>query len=93
MLFHGAIIETGVLVGMGSVVMDNARIGAESVLGAGSLVTAGTIIPPGSLALGRPARVVRRVTDEERSFGRKTAEKYVLLAREHASVPLGPPGP
>lgn len=85
-IIHGAIIEAGVLVGMGSVIMDNARIGEEAIVGAGSLVIANTVIPPRTLALGRPARVVRELSPDEMSTGRTTAAKYVNLGRIHASV-------
>jgi carbonic anhydrase/acetyltransferase-like protein (isoleucine patch superfamily) len=83
-ILHGAIVETGALVGMGCVIMDNARIGAESLVGAGSLVTADTVVPPRSLVLGRPAKVVRTLTDQEAARGRKTALHYVELAAAHA---------
>ncbi len=85
-IIHGAVVEAGVLVGMGCVVMDNARIGEEAILGAGSLVTANTVIPPRTLALGRPARVVRDLSQEEMRAGRSTATKYVKLGRIHAAV-------
>lgn len=83
---HGAIIGAGALIGMGSIIMDNARIGEEALVGAGSLVTADTVIPPRSLALGRPAKVLRQLTDEEAARGRKTAERYLGLAREHLAA-------
>ena len=53
------------LVGMGSIVMNRAKIGANSLIGAGSLVTEGKEFPPGSLIMGTPARVKRALTDEE----------------------------
>jgi len=81
-IVHGARIERGVLVGMGSILMDNAVIGEEAIIGAGSLITAGTVIPPRVLALGRPARVIRSLRDDEVGAGRKTALKYVRLARD-----------
>jgi len=62
---HGCTIEDEVLVGMGAVILDGARIGTQSIIGARALVTAGTVIPPRSLVLGMPARVVRELTDEE----------------------------
>ncbi|MDN6244740.1 MAG: gamma carbonic anhydrase family protein [Tetragenococcus koreensis] len=58
-LLHSCKIEDGALIGMGSIVMNNAMIGENSMIGAGSLVTQGTVIPPNSLALGRPAKVIR----------------------------------
>ena len=56
---HSAVLEDGVLVGMGSVVLDKAVIGAGSIVGAGAVVTKGTVVPPNSLVMGVPARVVR----------------------------------
>lgn len=84
-IIHGAVIEEGALIGMGCILMDNARVGAESIIGAGSLVTSGTVIPARSLALGRPARVIRPLSDGELSAGRNTANKYVGLAAQHRS--------
>jgi carbonic anhydrase/acetyltransferase-like protein (isoleucine patch superfamily) len=82
-IVHGAIIEAGVLVGMGCIVMDNVRIGEEAILGAGSLVTQNTVIPPRTLALGRPARVVRALRPDEIGSGRQTAKRYMGLAELH----------
>lgn len=62
---HGCYIERGCLIGMGSIVMDDVRVGAHSLVAAGSLVSPGTRIPPGSLVMGAPARVKRPLTDEE----------------------------
>ncbi|HEX8708266.1 MAG TPA: gamma carbonic anhydrase family protein [Pyrinomonadaceae bacterium] len=62
---HGCYIERGCLIGMGSIVMDDVRIGAQSIVAAGALVSPGTRVPPRSLVLGVPARVKRRLTDEE----------------------------
>jgi carbonic anhydrase/acetyltransferase-like protein (isoleucine patch superfamily) len=93
-VIHGAIIEGGALIGMGSVVMDNARVGEEAIIGAGSLVTGNMIIPPRTLAMGRPARVVRELSGEEILAGRTTAAKYVKLGQIHARVqPAGPQPP
>jgi carbonic anhydrase/acetyltransferase-like protein (isoleucine patch superfamily) len=62
---HGCHIERGCLIGMGSIVMDDVRVGAQSLIAAGSLLSPGTRIPPRSLVLGAPARVKRELTDEE----------------------------
>ena len=45
--------------------MNGAIVGREALVGAGALVPEGMVIPPRHLALGTPARVVRRLTDEE----------------------------
>lgn len=62
---HSATIEDNVLVGMGSVLMDDCHIGANSVIGAGSLITAGKTFPPNSLIMGSPAKAVRQLTQED----------------------------
>lgn len=62
---HGCYVERGALIGIGSVVLDDARVGAQSLVAAGSLISPGTIIPARSLVMGIPARVKRPLTDEE----------------------------
>ena len=62
---HGCTIEDNVLVGMGSIVMDDAHIGRDCIIGAGSLVTQRKEFPPRTLIMGRPARAVRELADDE----------------------------
>jgi lipopolysaccharide O-acetyltransferase len=52
------VIEDGVTLGVGAVVKPGVTIGAQSYIGAGSIVTSD--VPPMSVAVGSPARVVRR---------------------------------
>jgi carbonic anhydrase/acetyltransferase-like protein (isoleucine patch superfamily) len=62
---HGCYVERGALIGIGSIVLDDVRVGAQSLVAAGSLLSPGTVIPPRSLVMGAPARVKRPLTDEE----------------------------
>ena len=62
---HGCYVERGALIGIGSIVLDDVRVGALSLVAAGSLLSPGTIIPPRSLVMGVPGRVKRPLTDEE----------------------------
>ncbi len=62
---HSCTIGDKALIGMDSTILDGAKIGEGAFVGAGSLVTPGTEIPAGTLAFGRPARVVRDLTDED----------------------------
>ncbi|MEL6349472.1 MAG: gamma carbonic anhydrase family protein [Myxococcota bacterium] len=64
-ILHGCVVEDECLIGMGAIVMDNARVGEHSIIGAGAVVTVGRPIPPRSMVVGVPARVVRQITDEE----------------------------
>lgn len=63
-IIHGAVIGRNCLVGMNSVIMDNAELGDECVVGALSLVKADEKIPPRSLLVGNPARIIRTVSEE-----------------------------
>lgn len=86
-IIHACEIEDEVLVGMGAIVMDGAIVGRRCIIGAGALVTQGQKIPPGSLVLGSPGRVVRSLSEEEQLGIRKSAEKYVHVARFHRELP------
>lgn len=63
-IIHGCVIEEKVLVGMGAIIMDNARIGSHSIIAAGAVVLEDTIVEPGSLWAGVPARKVKMVEPE-----------------------------
>jgi carbonic anhydrase/acetyltransferase-like protein (isoleucine patch superfamily) len=82
-LLHACEIGDEVLVGMGAIVMDGAKIGARSIIAAGSLVPKGREIPPGSLVMGSPAKVVRPLDADERASIRGWAEKYIRVTGEH----------
>lgn len=62
-VLHGCTIEPGVLVGMGAVVMNGARIGASCLLAANALVTEGKEFPDRCMVVGQPAKVVRTLDD------------------------------
>jgi carbonic anhydrase/acetyltransferase-like protein (isoleucine patch superfamily) len=81
-ILHACTIGRGCLVGMGAIVLDGAVVGDESLVAAGSLVTPETIIPPRSFVVGRPAKVLRAVTDAEVASIGETAAKYVGFARD-----------
>lgn len=82
-IVHGAKIEDNVIIGMGATVLDNAVIGKNSIVGANSLVTKGKEIPEGVLVVGIPAKIVRKLTDDEVSSITENAQIYVNLAKKH----------
>ncbi|HEV8550309.1 MAG TPA: gamma carbonic anhydrase family protein [Polyangiaceae bacterium] len=83
---HGAKVGDGALIGIGAILLDNSVIGSEAWVAAGSLVPAGMQVPPRTLVRGQPARPVRDLTEAEWREGRKLAERYIGVAREHARV-------
>lgn len=80
-VLHGCSIGDEVLIGMGSIIMDRAQIPSGSIVGAGSLVTEGATFPPGHLILGRPARAVRALNENEIAFLKKSANNYLEYKR------------
>ncbi|NYE35805.1 carbonic anhydrase/acetyltransferase-like protein (isoleucine patch superfamily) [Nocardioides cavernae] len=88
-VIHGCTVEDEVLVGMGATLLNGCVIGTGSVIGAGALVPQGAVVPPGSLVVGTPARVVRPLTEDERSAIRAGAEHYVDLLPRHRRATAG----
>ncbi len=80
---HGCTIENGVLVGIGSRILNGAKVGAFSLIGAGALVLENAVIPPYSLVLGLPGKVVRSLTPKEAAAHVPHAKRYAALAREY----------
>lgn len=76
-ILHGCEIGDLCLIGMGSVIMDLAKVPPRSVVGGGSLVTEGAQFPEGYLILGRPAKAVRPLTEKELSFLSQSASNYI----------------
>ncbi|MFD2043218.1 gamma carbonic anhydrase family protein [Ornithinibacillus salinisoli] len=74
---HSAIIRKKALIGMGSIILDGAEIGESAFIGAGSLVPPGKKIPPHTLAIGRPAKVVRELTEEDYQEMERVRQSYV----------------
>ena len=66
------------LIGMGSIILNDAEIGEFTMVGAGSLVTSKKF-PPGVLLLGSPAKVVRELTDKEKESLRILKQKSLLI--------------
>jgi carbonic anhydrase/acetyltransferase-like protein (isoleucine patch superfamily) len=76
-MLHSCIIKENALIGMGSIILDGAEIGEGAFIGAGSLVPPGKIIPPNSLAYGRPAKVIRELSAEDRADMDRIRQDYV----------------
>ena len=82
-VIHGCTIGNNVLIGMGSIVLNGAKIGSNTIIGAGSLVTQNKVIPSGVLCLGSPAKVIRKLTDEEIKSIEASSKHYIEMANLH----------
>ena len=76
-MLHGCTVGAFSLIGIGSVIMNGARIGQRSLVGARSLVTEGKEFPDQSLIIGAPARVLRKLTDQEAAALSEPPQIYV----------------
>lgn len=83
---HSCIIRKRALIGMGSIILDKAEIGEGAFIGAGSLVPPGKKIPPNTLAMGRPAKVVREITEEDRKDMDRIIREYVEKGQYYKSI-------
>lgn len=81
-IIHGCTIGDNTLIGMGSTIMNGAVVGSNCVIGAGSLVTEGKEIPDGSMAFGRPAKIVRELSQEQIEEFMGPAERYVKATQK-----------
>lgn len=80
-VIHGAKIENGALIGMGSVVLDHAVIGEGAIVAAGSVVLSGTQVEPGSIYAGVPAKFVKKVDPEQsKEMNQKIAKNYLMYS-------------
>lgn len=89
---HGAILHTPnlgehVLIGMGAIVMDWAKIGDGCFIGAGALITERMEIPPHKLVVGVPAKVIGDLSEEMREKLNVGTDFYIgLPSRCHQSL-------
>ena len=92
-VLHGCTVGSRVLVGMGSIVLNNAKIGEGSILAAGTLVPENKVVPPGSLFMGHPGKLARALTDNDQQSIDMYAARYVGYAEIyknelHAGEPM-----
>ena len=85
-ILHGCTIADDCLIGMGAKLLNGAVLEPECLVGAGALITEGKSFAAGSLIVGSPARVVRRLTDEEKQTLRLSAEHYAEKAARYAEL-------
>ncbi len=77
-ILHGCTVGSNTLVGMGAILMDNVKVGRLCLVGAGALLTENSEFEDGSLIIGSPAKVKRKLDAAELEFLEKYADKYLL---------------
>jgi carbonic anhydrase/acetyltransferase-like protein (isoleucine patch superfamily) len=87
-MLHACTVGNNCLIGMGAILLDGCEIGDNCLIGAGALVKQNQKIAEGSLAVGSPARVIRKLTDDEIANLRTYAERYVVLQARYSNGAL-----
>lgn len=82
-LIHASILEDNCFIGMHSTVMDKVIVEEWGFVGAGSLVTPGKVVRKYELWAGRPAKFIRKITNEEIELMKSNVQNYMQLAREY----------
>ena len=88
-IVHGSVLEDGVLIGMGAILLNGVHVERGCIIGAGALLTEGTRVPAGSLVLGAPGRVVRSLDDARQALIVENAARYVALSRRYLAGDFG----
>ncbi|KPN71188.1 gamma carbonic anhydrase family protein [Neisseria sp. 83E34] len=82
-MLHGCTIGNRVLVGMGTIVLDDVVIEDDVMIGAGSLVPPRKRLESGYLYVGSPVKQVRKLTDEELAGLVYSAEHYMRVSENY----------
>lgn len=82
-IVHACEIEDNVLIGMGAIILNGAKIQKNCIIGAGSVVTGHKTIEEGSLVMGIPGKVIRKLTEEEIYSIQDSSLRYSSLSEKH----------
>ena len=85
---HCRKVGNNCLIGIGAVLLPGAEIGDDCIIAAGALVTQNAKIPDGSMVMGSPAKITRKLTGDELNMVRFGAQTYTDMAREHKKAGL-----
>ena len=82
-IIHACVIEDNCFVGMGSIIMDLARIEEFGMLAAGAVLTPGKVVKSGQIWAGNPAKYFRDMSEVEKNYIKISADNYRDLASEY----------
>nr|ADQ43216.1 GAMMA CA3/carbonate dehydratase [Schrenkiella parvula] len=84
-VLHGCTVEDKAYIGASATVLDGAHVEKQAMVASGALVRQNTRIPSGEVWGGNPARFMRKVTEDERTFFSSSAVDYSNLAKVHVA--------
>ncbi len=83
-VLHGCTIHDDVLIGMGSILLDNAVVESGALVAAGTLVPPGKVVRSGTVVAGNPMKVLRECRDKDRQMIETGWQAYLRRAAEYA---------
>jgi len=86
---HGCVVEDRCLIGMGSVILNNARIGAGSIIAAGTVIPEDTVVEPQSLWMGVPGKFKKRLGDADLETILRYAKNYLDYKEKYRKETAG----
>ena len=88
-IIHSANVGDNTIIGMGAILLNAAEIGKNCIVAAGSVVTEGTQIPDNSIAMGVPAKIVKKTTDAHMERIKKNVAEYISLCSDYRKMENG----
>jgi carbonic anhydrase/acetyltransferase-like protein (isoleucine patch superfamily) len=88
-MVHGCILADRAFVGLGAIVMDGCAIDSGGMLAAGAMLTPGKRIGSGELWGGRPAKLMRMLSEAEQAGNALGVAHYVENGRAHRAALSG----
>lgn len=85
-IIHACRIGNECLIGAGAIIFDGAKVGRHSILGVGTVVLENRSIPARSVAVGAPAKVIRKSTAQDIRMIKESYRAYVKMARRYAET-------
>ncbi|UCH02752.1 MAG: gamma carbonic anhydrase family protein [Candidatus Bathyarchaeota archaeon] len=82
-ILHGCKVGNNVIIGMGSIILDDVKISDWVIVGAGTVITSHSIIPSKSLVLGIPGKVVRQLHEDDLNHITANSKEYLELANKY----------
>ena len=83
---HGCSIDNDSLIGIGSIILNNAKIGKNCIIGAKTLITENKVIPDNSLVIGSPGKIIRKITEDEIVHIKENAKHYIENWKKYAKI-------
>jgi gamma-carbonic anhydrase len=82
-ILHGCRVESDCLIGMGSTLLDGVVVNQGCLIAAGAVVSPNTEIPAGSLVMGVPGKIIRKLSPDEQKRMQHNWKSYVEYSSEY----------